>query len=495
VLPREFRAYDVTVVLAQVPLFAVFAAARFVDGDEGTYTMAAKLVADGRLPYLDFAYGQTPVLPYVYGGWVAAFGESWYGVRALTAAFAVAIGALLYLHLRERAGRAVATPGLAAYATSGLALAWLTPLKTYALSTLLLFAAYVIAERAGPARWPPWAAAGLLAGLAVDTRLMFAAALPAFAWHLWARRVNRTSVAAAFGGTIVGLVPGLALFLADPARFRFDNLGAYAHRSGGGLVGDFGQKARAVANLLGIGTPDGAVPQFLLLVLAAACAATLLVTLRHRPPLAFAVALLLGLASLLPTPTYPQYFVPLVPFLVAGTFEAVAALRDRLDDTAVRRGLAAAGVVALAGYAALALDDFRRYVLQHGNERIGPIERVAGIVDARTEPGEKVVTSWPGYLFGTHALPVEGFETDFGPLAASRLDDEEARRNRRLSASEVERIVRSGESRVVVLKRWHHLPPLPDWERALSDGGYRVVARIPGGSNLEPGGVVLVYAR
>jgi hypothetical protein len=230
-------------------------------------------------------------------------------------------------------------------------------------------------------------------------------------------------------------------------------------------------------------------------VLAAACGAALLAAFRHRLPLAFGVALLLGLASLLPTPTYPQYFVPLVPFLAAGTFEAFAVLRTRLDDASVRRGLAAAGLVALAGYAALGLDDVRRYVLQHRDEGLGPIEQVARIVDARTEPGERVVTSWPGYLFGTHALPVEGFETDFGPLAAAHLDADEAKRHRRLSASEVERIVRSGESRIVVLKRWHHLPPLPDWERALADGGYRVVARVPGGSNLEPGGVILVYER
>ncbi len=39
---------------------------RPIDGDEGYYATAARLVSHGRTPYLDFFYPQMPLLPYVY---------------------------------------------------------------------------------------------------------------------------------------------------------------------------------------------------------------------------------------------------------------------------------------------------------------------------------------------------------------------------------------------------------------------------------------------
>ncbi len=39
---------------------------RPIDGDEGYYATAARLVSEGRTPYLDFFYPQMPLLPYVY---------------------------------------------------------------------------------------------------------------------------------------------------------------------------------------------------------------------------------------------------------------------------------------------------------------------------------------------------------------------------------------------------------------------------------------------
>ena len=37
------------------------------NADEGWYLYASKLVWQGQLPYQDFAYTQTPLLPYIYG--------------------------------------------------------------------------------------------------------------------------------------------------------------------------------------------------------------------------------------------------------------------------------------------------------------------------------------------------------------------------------------------------------------------------------------------
>src|SRR5579872_3619535 len=48
-----------------------YAAHRPIDGDEGFYTTAARLVWEGKTPYKDFFYQQAPLLPYLYS-WVWA---------------------------------------------------------------------------------------------------------------------------------------------------------------------------------------------------------------------------------------------------------------------------------------------------------------------------------------------------------------------------------------------------------------------------------------
>src|SRR5689334_18002217 len=72
------------VVVAQAVLFVPIGLIRVVDGDEGYYTMASKLVAHGHAPYVDFWYQQAPVFPFVYGAWGRAFGQSWYSLRLLS---------------------------------------------------------------------------------------------------------------------------------------------------------------------------------------------------------------------------------------------------------------------------------------------------------------------------------------------------------------------------------------------------------------------------
>ena len=38
-----------------------------INADEGWYLYSSKLVYDGQIPYQDFAFTQTPLLPYIYG--------------------------------------------------------------------------------------------------------------------------------------------------------------------------------------------------------------------------------------------------------------------------------------------------------------------------------------------------------------------------------------------------------------------------------------------
>jgi hypothetical protein len=470
---RQASWLDVAIVAVPALVVVPFALLRFVDGDEGDYLMAAALVLDGQVPYRDFLYTQTPLLPYVYGAWAAVTGEDWAAARLLSAAFTLALGALVYAHVRRGQPRLLAMAALALLSTSGLALAWLTPVKTQGLSTLLLFAAFFVAA---DRRWVP---AGVLLGLAIDVRLLLAAAVPAFAWE--ARRGGLGPFAA---GLALGLIPSAVFAVLDPARFWFGILGYHAERSDAGLVGDFQQKGRIVADLLGYRVPDEGHPQFLLLLVLAVAGAVLARGRGGRLPFAILIAACVGVASLTPTPTYPQYFAVLVPFLIVAGTEGLGLVRSP-------RPLAVA--VAVAAFAVLGLRDVVRFAHDHRPEAIAGVEDVAAVVQRNTRPGEHVLSSWPGYLFGTHARPVEGTENAYAAHEAARFSDEDAHRYRMATAEDVERMIRERRTRLVVVKRWHPLEPIPDWEGTLAAARYRALARVEAGSNIDPEPPVIVY--
>src|SRR5437763_5965496 len=138
---------DTAVVGAAAALFVPIALLRQVDGDEGSYVLAAKLAAHGHLPYRDFIYPQMPLMPYVYGAWSLVAGESWYAARMLSALLAVGLAAVFYAYALRRFGRRLAVLGLALLVSSSLLFGWLTVVKTYALSTLALFVAFALLER------------------------------------------------------------------------------------------------------------------------------------------------------------------------------------------------------------------------------------------------------------------------------------------------------------------------------------------------------------
>jgi hypothetical protein len=110
--------------------------------------------------------------------------------------------------------------------------------------------------------------------------------------------------------------------------------------------------------------------------------------------------------------------------------------------------------------------------------RIDSVERVAAIVDERTGPGERVLTSWPGYLFGTHARPVPGTENDFAAHAALELSPDEVDRYRLATGVKLESEIRERRPRVIVFKIWHQLPPKPVWDKLAESNGYRLVADV-----------------
>ena len=63
-----------------------YAGVRLIDGDEGFYATAARLVWQGKTPYRDFFFQQAPLLPYLYSWIWAIYPDSLLAMRLLSAA-------------------------------------------------------------------------------------------------------------------------------------------------------------------------------------------------------------------------------------------------------------------------------------------------------------------------------------------------------------------------------------------------------------------------
>src|SRR5204863_2768933 len=103
---------------------------------------------------------------------------------------------------------------------------------------------------------------------------------------------------------------------------------------------------------------------------------------------------------------------------------------------------------------------------------------VSDEVDRQTAPGERVLSSWPGYLFGTHAEAWPGYMNHFAPAAAVHVSPAEPRRVHVASEAELEAAIRARKPRLVVFRDWVTTAPFARWDAALRAGGYRLVATV-----------------
>lgn len=410
---------------------------RLIDGDEGFYLLASRLVLEHRTPYLDFFYTQAPFLPYVYAAWFKLFPISWASARLFSALLTVIVGALVFGHVCHQTKRWMA--GLAAlilYCSSALVFAWYPTAKTFSLSAIFLFSAYVILTSVSPSgsKWMT-ALTGVLFGLSVDTRSYLLATLPVFLWWIFVSDPARRSARVVWflGGVVVGLAPSLMLFVASPDAFLFNNLGYHALRSDAGLIGGWRNKAR-IAWMLFTGNHTGF--QFSLLSATYLALPFFNRARKDAALFAFLIAFVLGLVCLLPTPSELQYFSVLMPFLIAAVVCSVNDFLAELSSPAGRRWATVAVVIALVSFVGFGAVSFHEYLFtgkdvpgivvpaNTHNWTMSHVVAVSVAIDQVALPGEQIASFWPGYVFAPRAEIYPGFENDFGIYIAPRLSPE-----------------------------------------------------------------------
>ena len=294
--------------------------------DEGWYLYAAQLIGDGKIPFVDFAYTQGPVLPYVYAlanSWVDRLGL--FGGRLLTWNFGLAsllVTSCLSARIAPKRFRLFAfiltlsLVGINVYHSY-----YTTVVKTYSLCSFFLATGFFALSfaRARPFCWGS-SLAGFLLVLASATRVSVGMAVPVVLAYLWVKRDlvgPRCWICFLVSSVVTAVLVFLPLAVQAPASLKFGLLDYHAMRSAGGMLSVAVYKLGFLSRFLR--------SYFVLFVLGVA-GYGLFLSLRREGPfvddterqrslvrLLLAVAVVVSLVHGLATFPYDDYQVVLVP--------------------------------------------------------------------------------------------------------------------------------------------------------------------------------------
>jgi len=477
-------------VAALVILFAVFfhsSRERLVDPDEGAYLLAAKLVLQGHSVYTDFFWPQMPLLPYAYGAWMKIVGTNWHADRAFSGFLGIAMGLLLFFHVRNLTGKQ--TWGLLAailFAANSFSVGWFATTKTYPLSTFLLFSAY-LSLYADPLKDWKYLAAGLFLGLAISTRLYFVGLIPVFIYLIYRDEKKIPLLARHALGLLLGLLPSFYFLFKNPDNFYFNNIGYHFLRSDFDFAGSLAQKIQAIPRLLGVGLTEGFIGlQFAFLLFISAYLIYTSLRAKQKLPALLIIIMALPFLLFIPTPTHIQYFSSMIPFLII----AEILLASKLMKSPGR--WRTASVILLTAYVILWPFDYKRYT-QLGtavpgvgggrenaiNWKIETLETVARALDSNIEAeGEPVLAFWPGYLLSSKASVLPKMENHSGIVISSKLDESQREKYRILSVAELADVIARREVRLIIFELWIREPLRSELLDLMAKSGYEQVLQI-----------------
>lgn len=506
------------VVLASAAVYAVALVFGELNQDEGWYLYAAGMVAEGRVPYRDFAFTQGPVMAFTY-----ALGRPFVGLMGvaggrvftlLLGVAAIACAAVLAARLAPKSRRAAAVAVVIALVGLNVYQAYFfTVVKTYALAATFVMAGFLFLLGAVRGRWLMAAAAGVCFALAAGTRLSAGFAAPVLLVYLAIERRRlgwRPCVAFAAGGMLAAAAVFGPFLAIAPGGVWFGLVEYHGSRSGAGLAGLF-YKAGSVARLLQA------------YLVAAAAAAGLLAwrfgrrdgeagggwSLEDRFSAAAGVAIglvaVVHVAAPFPYDDYQTFLYPCAAALLARAFAGA------LPEDGERQR-AWVGALALAGFMGVAGAPSLQNMFLAGQDRIWwrvraepqllALRRAAGMVKGMAGPDRMVLTQ-DLYLAVEAGLRVpSGLE--LGPFSYyPEWPSGRASGCRVVNREGLERILESGEARVAAFSGYGlsiespRLTPVPAAERERLMGilgrRYELAGEVPGFGQAGTG--LAVYRR
>lgn len=315
--------------------------------DEGFHILAARLISTGKRPYLDFIFAQTPLNAYWNAFWMKIFGTSWRVVHAVATLATLGSIALIVEYVSglfpDRRWQSAAA--FAALALFGLNV-WVwtvgTVSQAYPLCLFLMVAAFRLAIVAVTRpRLTMSFTVGLLVVAAAASSLLAAPASPVLLIWMWFnnRAGNRLIKTAAFlAGAVVACIPLLMLFAGGPHQVLFDILKYHAVyrrlRWEAPTTHDIGIVTDWVNS-----SPDLLLALFALAGLFSLKDSGFDASRRAEFHLCLWLGLTIGAQNTLARPTFPMYFVFMIPFLtvlsVLGFYAVVTRLQENPGNAVI----------------------------------------------------------------------------------------------------------------------------------------------------------------
>jgi hypothetical protein len=380
--------------------------------DEGFHLLAAQLILAGKKPYIDFFHGQTPLYAYWNAFWMRLLGQSWKVAHALstvmTTLAVLLIADFTFSRLKPQWRLAGAIVSASLFTLNVQVFQFGTVGQAYGLCLFLSALAFRLAIRAVERESTRSAAgAGFCAGAAACSSLLTAALAPILLVWIFLQSRRRAKKVAAF--LAAGAIPFFPLFwfLAKaPVQTWFDVVQYHVYYRAAnvqnttkwdiGVIGSWLDSSQAV--LLG----------------AFALAGLWYIATRSEwsglPRREFYLCGWLaagqGLYLSATHPTFPRYFLFIVPFLSVLAAVGVYAIGSRVGslERTLLPTLAVALVTALGLVKTLA-DDQDTF-------RWSELERVAAKVNEVTPPGASLWADEHIY-FLTKRIPPPGLEFSY----------------------------------------------------------------------------------
>jgi hypothetical protein len=419
---------------------AEYARVRPIDEDEGFSATAARLVWEGKAPYRDFFYQQTPLLPYLYS-WIWAVRPHSLVAMRLVSAFCGAAAVLLWglaLIYSKRFGPGVALATFLALVLSPTWMSWSVVVKTFSAANLLMTIAIIslyAALRVDNHKW--YFVSGLALGLCASVRAFYGPLIPAILlWYFcsgWRGSKFNSRPLAFLAGSLFGTAPILWYFVRDPRAFVFNNI--RYHNLDTGWITFHGRHYEGYVSFGHVAYWCFAVllsivflhPYFSIECIVAAVGGASLLRMRKTASgpysdrdyaffrVIFLLLVIYVVVAWLPFPSFDQYFVtPLVPFGVPFLAEGVRVC------LASKRSVA---VLALAVPAAFAFElAFAAHIYSDRPVwRFASYDAVTHVVNENSSPDDVVLSFWPGYVFESGRKYFPDFENEWTSRVMSKV--------------------------------------------------------------------------
>ncbi len=488
-----------------------YAAIRPIDGDEGFYTTAARLVWEGKTPYKDFFFQQAPLLPYVYSWIWAVHPRSLVAMRMLSAACGGLEVLLLGLWLvsAKRLPTKVALGAFAMVLLNPYSVSWNVVVKTFAVANLLMTIATIclyIALRSGYLRW--FFASAFALGACVSVRSLYGLLIPALVLGMFYQEFRRhrnpyPRCLIFLGGAIAGGLPMILSFVRYPHAFIFNNI-TYHHFDVGYMISGTGKITEGYQNAGYVAFVYFATigvrlltfhPYFTIqLILAITGILSLLKLRRQLEGLSaspytesdyvyFQLALLMWVVYLttvlVPFPPYDQHFVsPLVPLMIPFVAEGL-----RVTFRAGRKRVIALALAAPILFAVEIGKESTRSS-RHPLWQLSSYREVSKIVESNTSPDDVVLSFWPGYVFESGRRYFPGLEDHFVYRIINKISPEERARYHVVSKNQIMRAITGRETSLLIIHPWileyyHDLSPreLQEFHEAV-DANYSLISSV-----------------